>query len=45
MGIAVSYTHLEARAGSWDHYGGMLDAGGALNADGSLRGQIGRVHV
>lgn len=30
---------MEARAGSWDHYGGMLDAGGALNADGSLRGR------
>ncbi|THU05519.1 TonB-dependent siderophore receptor [Lampropedia puyangensis] len=28
---------LEARARSWGHYGGMLDAGSALNTDGSLR--------
>lgn len=28
---------LEARAGSWDHAGAMIDAGGALDADGRLR--------
>ncbi|TDS83619.1 TonB-dependent siderophore receptor [Comamonas sp. JUb58] len=28
---------VEARAGSWSHYGGMLDASGPLNDEGSLR--------
>lgn len=28
---------VETRAGSWDHVGAMLDAGGAMNASGSLR--------
>ncbi len=31
---------LTARAGSWDRYGLQLDAGGPLNAEGSLRGRI-----
>ncbi|MFZ4289581.1 TonB-dependent siderophore receptor [Variovorax sp. HJSM1_2] len=30
-----------ASAGSWDHYRSTLDASGALNADGSLRGRAG----
>lgn len=29
-----------ARAGSWDRYGLQLDAGGPLNAEGSLRGRV-----
>lgn len=28
---------VETRAGSWSHYGGLLDVGGPLNTDGSLR--------
>lgn len=31
---------ITARAGSWDRYGLQLDAGGPLNADGSLRGRV-----
>ncbi|WP_239989988.1 TonB-dependent siderophore receptor [Corticimicrobacter populi] len=34
---ADTQIRVETRAGSWDHLGGMLDAGGALNQDGSLR--------
>lgn len=29
-----------ARAGSWDRYGVQLDAGGPLNAEGTLRGRV-----
>jgi len=29
-----------ARAGSWDRYGLQLDAGGPLNAEGTLRGRV-----
>lgn len=28
------------RAGSWDRYGAQLDAGGPLNAEGTLRGRV-----
>lgn len=31
---------LTARAGSWDRYGVQLDAGGPLNAEGTLRGRV-----
>ncbi|MDR5172355.1 TonB-dependent siderophore receptor [Methylobacillus flagellatus] len=31
---------MTAKAGSWDHYGLQLDAGGPLNEEGSLRGRI-----
>jgi outer membrane receptor for ferric coprogen and ferric-rhodotorulic acid len=31
---------LTGKAGSWDHYGAQLDAGGPLNAEGSLRGRL-----
>lgn len=31
---------LSAEAGSWDRYGLSVDAGGALNSDGSLRGRF-----
>ncbi|CAN7372810.1 TonB-dependent siderophore receptor [Pseudorhodoferax sp. LjRoot39] len=31
---------LTARAGSWDRYGLQLDAGGPLNASGSVRGRV-----
>lgn len=35
--LAETYVGMEAQAGSWDYYRMMLDATGALNADGSLR--------
>ncbi|MCB5188571.1 TonB-dependent siderophore receptor [Methylobacillus caricis] len=31
---------MTVKAGSWDHYGLQLDAGGPLNEEGSLRGRI-----
>ncbi|MET1079868.1 MAG: TonB-dependent siderophore receptor [Pseudomonas sp.] len=31
---------LTGKAGSWDHYGLQLDAGGPLNAEGSVRGRV-----
>jgi len=31
---------LSGKAGSWDHYGMTLDAGGPLNAAGTLRGRV-----
>lgn len=31
---------LTTRAGSWDRYGVQLDAGGPLNAEGTLRGRV-----
>ncbi|MFF7395825.1 TonB-dependent siderophore receptor [Achromobacter sp. NPDC008082] len=31
---------LSGKAGSWDHYGLTLDAGGPLNAAGTLRGRV-----
>lgn len=31
---------LTGKAGSWDHYGAQLDAGGPLNAEGTLRGRV-----
>lgn len=34
---ADTQVSVETRAGSWSHFGAMLDVGGALNADGSLR--------
>lgn len=33
-------TLVEVGAGSWNHYRGMVDVGGALNESGSLRGRI-----
>ncbi len=39
-GQAESTITLTAKAGSWDHYGAQLDAGGPLNAEGSLRGRL-----
>jgi outer membrane receptor for ferric coprogen and ferric-rhodotorulic acid len=30
---------ITAKAGSWDHYGTQVDAGGPLNAEGTLRGR------
>ncbi|MGJ7519350.1 TonB-dependent siderophore receptor [Variovorax sp. LT1P1] len=32
-------TTVEMRAGSWDRYGAQVDASGALNAEGTLRGR------
>ncbi|MBB3117114.1 TonB-dependent siderophore receptor [Pseudoduganella violacea] len=31
---------LTGKAGSWDHLGAQLDAGGPLNAEGTLRGRV-----
>ncbi|WP_437880026.1 TonB-dependent siderophore receptor [Pseudomonas sp. LRF_L74] len=31
---------ITGKAGSWDHYGLQLDAGGPLNAEGTLRGRM-----
>jgi outer membrane receptor for ferric coprogen and ferric-rhodotorulic acid len=31
---------LTGKAGSWNHYGAQLDAGGPLNAEGTLRGRV-----
>ncbi|WP_256081107.1 TonB-dependent receptor [Massilia sp. YIM B04103] len=31
---------LTAKAGSWDGFGAQVDAGGALNAEGTLRGRV-----
>ncbi|KMT53363.1 TonB-dependent siderophore receptor [Pseudomonas fildesensis] len=31
---------ITAKAGSWDHYGTQVDAGGPLNAEGTLRGRF-----
>ncbi|MFL9711730.1 TonB-dependent siderophore receptor [Methylobacillus sp. Pita1] len=38
-GLAETAVMLEGRAGSWDNYGARLDMGGALNAEGTLRGR------
>lgn len=39
-GQAEKTVALTARAGSWSRYGLQLDAGGPLNADGTLRGRV-----
>jgi outer membrane receptor for ferric coprogen and ferric-rhodotorulic acid len=39
-GQAEKTVTLTTRAGSWDRYGLQLDAGGPLNAEGSLRGRV-----
>lgn len=39
-GQAKSTVTITGKAGSWDHYGLQLDAGGPLNAEGSLRGRV-----
>ncbi|WGG49991.1 TonB-dependent receptor [Rugamonas sp. DEMB1] len=39
-GQAERSVALSARAGSWDRYGLQLDAGGPLNAEGTLRGRV-----
>jgi outer membrane receptor for ferric coprogen and ferric-rhodotorulic acid len=37
--LAESGVSVMARAGSWDRYGAQVDASGALNAEGTLRGR------
>ncbi|MDP9899791.1 TonB-dependent siderophore receptor [Variovorax ginsengisoli] len=37
--LATPEVSMEMRAGSWDRYGVQLDASGALNAEGTLRGR------
>ncbi|MGJ7543479.1 TonB-dependent siderophore receptor [Variovorax sp. LT1R16] len=39
-GLADRTVTLTTKAGSWDRYGVQLDAGGPLNAEGSLRGRV-----
>lgn len=39
-GQAEKTLTLTGKAGSWDHYGVQLDAGGPLNAEGTLRGRV-----
>ncbi|MBJ7310363.1 TonB-dependent siderophore receptor [Rugamonas sp. CCM 8940] len=39
-GQAERSVAVSARAGSWDRYGLQLDAGGPLNAEGTLRGRV-----
>lgn len=39
-GQAKKTVTVTAKAGSWDHYGLQLDAGGPLNAEGTLRGRV-----
>ncbi len=39
-GQAAPTVALTAKAGSWDHYGLQLDAGGPLNAEGTVRGRF-----
>lgn len=38
--LAYNAATVEARAGSWDHYGGQLDVNRVLNEEGSLRGRM-----
>ncbi|WP_309565749.1 TonB-dependent siderophore receptor [Methylobacillus flagellatus] len=38
-GLAETSIMAEGRAGSWDNYGARIDAGGALNEAGSIRGR------
>lgn len=38
-GLADSAMSIEGRVGSWDHYGGRLDIGGALNEAATVRGR------
>ena len=39
-GQATPTVSITGKAGSWDHYGLQLDAGGPLNAEGTLRGRM-----
>ncbi|CAN5587166.1 TonB-dependent receptor [soil metagenome] len=39
-GQAENTVTLTGKAGSWDHYGAQLDAGGPLNAEGTLHGRV-----
>ncbi|MFC7288995.1 TonB-dependent siderophore receptor [Herminiimonas glaciei] len=39
-GQAKPMVTVTGKAGSWDHYGLQLDAGGPLNAEGTLRGRV-----
>jgi outer membrane receptor for ferric coprogen and ferric-rhodotorulic acid len=39
-GQAAPTVTLTGKAGSWDHYGLQLDAGGPLTADGKVRGRM-----
>jgi outer membrane receptor for ferric coprogen and ferric-rhodotorulic acid len=39
-GQAQPTVTVTGKAGSWNHFGLQLDAGGPLNADGSLRGRV-----
>jgi iron complex outermembrane receptor protein/outer membrane receptor for ferric coprogen and ferric-rhodotorulic acid len=39
-GQAEKTVSLTGKAGSWSRYGAQLDAGGPLNAEGSLRGRV-----
>ena len=39
-GQATPTVALSAKAGSWDHYGLQLDAGGPLNSEGTIRGRL-----
>lgn len=39
-GQATPTVSLTGKAGTWDHYGLQLDAGGPLNAEGTLRGRM-----
>jgi outer membrane receptor for ferric coprogen and ferric-rhodotorulic acid len=39
-GQAAPTVTITAKAGSWDHYGTQVDAGGPLNAEGTLRGRF-----
>ncbi|WP_221621865.1 TonB-dependent receptor [Variovorax sp. KBW07] len=39
-GQAEKTLTLTGKAGSWDRYGAQLDAGGPLNAEGTLRGRV-----
>ncbi|WP_339533350.1 TonB-dependent siderophore receptor [Pseudomonas mucidolens] len=39
-GQTLPTVNLTAKAGSWDHYGLQLDAGGPLNQSGTIRGRL-----